>query len=680
MGMCGICGLVGEDAGPGAAAERGKDGGASRWGGTGGWGTANPAAETLRRMSARLRHRGPDEEGSYLEPGVALASRRLSILDVGNAHQPLVNETGEVIAVFNGEIYNYQELRRDLIARGHHFRSAGDGEVIVHLYEEHGESLPRFLEGMFALAIWDRRRQALVLARDRFGVKPLYYAARAGGFSFASELGALTEDPGWETTWDWTALDLYLELNYIPAPYSAFVGARKLPAGHALRWRPGELKLFRYWLLPERLAARAEAASAAGPASPARRIEALGEELLARLRVAVRRRLISDVPLGLFLSGGLDSATTLALMAEATAQPVRTFSVGFAEKSFSELPAARRLARRFGAEHHELMLRPKAIAALPEIASHFDEPFGDSSALPTYFVSRLARQHVKVCLGGDGGDELLAGYQTYAALRLARWYDRLPRRWRSPRLGHWAELLPPRPGKLPWSYRLQKFQQGLAWPAGQRQVGWRAVFTPEQRQRLWRRGVWPGARAALLAGIAGEWESGPDSGSDWLNPALYVDLRLYLADDILVKLDRMTMAHSLEGREPWLDSELALFCFTLPGGAKLRGLRGKYLLRRATRGLLPGAIRHGGKKGFSIPLGAWLRGPLRPAAEAALLGSSRLSDYLDRDFVAMILRRHLRGEADYGRQVWNLMVLAEWMAAAARRPSRSRDSAVSSAA
>lgn len=661
MGMCGICGLVGDIAA--------------------GAGTASPASETLHRMAARLRHRGPDEAGFHGEPGVALGSQRLSILDLAHAHQPLVNETGEVIAVFNGEIYNYQDLRRDLIARGHHFRTEGDGEVIVHLYEEHGESLPRFLEGMFALAIWDRRRRALVLARDRFGVKPLYYAARTGSLSFASELGALTVDTGWDTAWDWTALDLYLELNYIPAPYSAYVGARKLPAGHALRWQNGQLKLFRYWLLPERLAAQAEAARAdtrSAPAPPAaRQLDALGAELLARLRVAVRRRLVSDVPLGLFLSGGLDSATTLALMAEALPRPVQTFSVGFAEKSFSELPAARRLARRFGAGHHELTLPPDAIAALPEIAAHFDEPFGDSSALPVYCLARLARQHVTVCLGGDGGDELLAGYQTYAALQLSRWHDRLPRRWRSPRISQWVELLPPRPGKLPWSYRLQKFRQGLAWPCAQRPVGWRAIFTREQRQRLWRRAVWPGASTALLAGIAAEWETG-----DWLNQALYTDLRLYLADDILVKLDRMTMAHSLEGREPWLDSELAQFCFALPGNVKLRGLRGKYLLRRATRGLLPGGIRRAGKRGFSIPLGAWLRGPLRPAAEAALLGRSRLHDCLDPDFVALILRRHLRGEADYGRQVWNLMVLAEWMtAAAARRPApESQDAAVSSAA
>ncbi len=632
--MCGICGLVGDGA------------------------EAPQAGEMVRRMAGRLRHRGPDEEGSHAEPGVRLASQRLSVLDLAHAHQPLMNETGDVIAVFNGEIYNFQDLRRDLIARGHHFRTSGDGEVVVHLYEEHGESLPRFLEGMFALALWDRRRQALVLARDRFGVKPLYYAARPQGLSFASELGALTADPGWDQEWDWTALDLYLELNYIPAPYSAYIGARKLPAGHVLRWQRGQLRLFRYWLLPERLAAHAEHAAAA-PSEPE-----LAAELLARLRIAVRRRLISDVPLGLFLSGGLDSATTLALMAEALPRPVQTFSVGFAEKAFSELPAARRLARCFGAEHHELTLRPQDVAALPEIAAHCDEPFGDSSALPVYFVSQLARQHVTVCLGGDGGDELLAGYQTYAALRLSRWLDRLPARWRSPRLSQWVELLPPRPGKLPWSYRLQKFRQGLQWPWAQRAVGWRAIFTPEQRQRLWRRPVRPGASRELLAAIAGEWDT-----ADWLNRALYTDLRLYLADDILVKLDRMTMAHSLEGREPWLDSDLVQFVFSLPGSVKLRRLRGKYLLRRATRGLLPASIRRAGKRGFSIPLGAWLRGPLRGAAQDALLGNRRLGDCLDRDFVAMILRRHWNGEADYGRQIWNLMVLSAWMAAAAQ-PAR----------
>ncbi|MGH9534422.1 MAG: asparagine synthase (glutamine-hydrolyzing) [Terriglobales bacterium] len=630
--MCGICGMVGAPAK-----------------------TPEAAQAQVGRMAARLRHRGPDEEGYYGGAGIALGSRRLRILDLEHGQQPLRNERGDVVAVFNGEIYNYAELRRELLARGHQFRSQGDGEVIVHLYEEHGESLPRFLEGMFALAIWDAPRRALILARDRFGVKPLYYAARTAGLSFASELAALREDPGWDHGWDHTALDLYLELNYIPAPYSAYLGARKLPAGHVLRWQEGQLRLFRYWSLPERLAARAEAAGGAPEPPPEAE---LAEELQALLGASVRRRLVSDVPLGLFLSGGLDSASVLALMSEALPRPVRTFSVGFAEKSFSELPAARRLARRFGADHQELILRPEAVAELPAIAAQFDEPFGDSSALPVYLVAQLARRSVTVCLGGDGGDELLAGYPTYAALALSRWHDRLPPRLRAHAAGTWMELLPPSRGKLPWSYRLAKFRQGITLPPAQRVVGWRAIFTREERRRLWRRAVWPGTSSALLAEIAAEWETG-----DWLNQALYTDLRLYLCDDILVKLDRMTMAHSLEGREPWLDTELVLFAFSLPGRLKLRRWRGKHLLRRAMRGRLPAATLRAGKQGFSIPLGAWLRGPLRRVAEETLRGGA-LEELLDRDLIAMMLRRHASGEADYGRQLWNLMVLAQWLAAA----------------
>ena len=634
--MAGICGLVGEAAGNHAH-----------------------AAATVQAMDARLRHRGPEGEEIYLGERAALGWRSPR----PQSAKPLAAPSGDcgdaVIAFCDGEIYNAAELRRNLLARGHRFRGEDTGELLVHLYQEHGESLPRHLQGTFAFALWDAPRRSLLLARDRFGVKPLYYALRGAapgdGLSFASELGALRADPVWDDAWDWTALDLYLQLDHIPAPYSAYAGARKLAAGHVLRWRPEGLRQFRYWFVPERLAARAEE-TARGQPHHATEAE-LEEELLARLRTAVRRRLTAE-PVGLLLNGGLESAGLLALLREASPGPVKTFAVATAKRS-SPLPAARRLARRFGAEHQELLLRPEALAAAgPAFAASGGEPFGDARAIPLYFLAQAARPKVRACMVAEGALELLAGRPEYAALALAHGWDRLPRLRRGGAVAGRTELWPPR-GPRPWSGRLHRFRQSLALPSAQRMAAWRTVFNREQRRRLWRHAVWPGGSGELLAAIAAEWPE-----ADWLNQTLYCDLRLHVGDGSLAMLDRMTMAHGLEARAPWLDADLALFLLSLPAHHKLPHLRGMHLLRRAVRGRLPAAARRPVGREFSMPLGTWLRGPLRPLAEETLSSGGALDAELDRDVVAMMLRRHRSGQADYSRQIWNLMVLAQWMAAA----------------
>lgn len=630
--MCGICGMAGRLA----------------------------SAEAVQRMTSFLSHRGPEEEALFRSPDVALGSRRLRIVDLVGARQPLANETGDIVAVFNGEIYNYQDLRAELRAKGHRFRSHGDGEVLVHLYEEHGESLVRRLEGMFAFALWDKDRQSLLLARDRFGVKPLYYSLRGDGIVFASELGALLEDADFSTEPDFAALDLYLELNYIPSPYTVYAAARKLPPATLLRWRRGDTRTFRYWMLDE------QDPAGAAPAQALDEPQAI-EQLQALLRRAVARRMISDVPVGLFLSGGMDSATVLAFMAEQSAKPVKTYSVGFRERQFSELGPARRLARRFGCDHHELVLTPEAIRELPAITARFHEPFGDSSALPTFCIARAARRDVTVCLGGDGGDEIFAGYETYRALELSRWCDRLPSGWLSTAPVTWLEKLPLGNGKVPLQYRLRKFRAELDFPLHERTVRWRTIFSAAQRRQLWRMPPPTLGAERLIAEVGREW-----AGADPLNRALYLDLRLYLADDILTKFDRMTMANSLEGREPLLDTDLVRFMFSLPPHLKMRRLRGKYLLRRAMAGRLPAFVLHRGKQGFSIPLGEWLRGPLRPLVEDRLLApSADFAQWFDRGFIASLVREHLHRRADHGRQLWNLLAVALWLDLVRDRQARS---------
>ena len=606
--MCGICGL------------------ASR-------GAVDP--QRLARMSATLDHRGPDSDGTFVADGVGLAARRLSIIDLAAGDQPIANEDGTVVVVQNGEIYNYAELTHQLRRAGHAFRTHSDTEVIAHAYEEWDLGFAERLRGMFAIAIWDAPRRRLVLARDRYGIKPLYYRVAGDELSFASELRAL---PRGEIDLD--ALECLLAFNSIPAPYSIFREVRKLPQGHLLVWTDGREALERY------------ARPAPVPASEVRAEEEaeLVEELRARLRDSVRAHLVSDVPVGVLLSGGVDSCTLAALAAEEATYPLRTFSIGFAERSFDELADARRVAERYGTIHREHVLEPDAALLLPALADAFDEPFADSSALPTYLVSRLAREDVKVALSGEGGDELFGGYYTYAADLLAQRVG-----WAAPALKPLAEHLPTSTSKAAFDYRLKRFVRAAHLPPLERHHGWKEIFSADARAEL--RGTRsPFDPVDVLRARFDETE-----GAELLARLQDVDLGTYLVDDLLVKTDRASMAHSLEARVPFLDSVVTGFALALPTRHKVRGLRKKVLLRKAVEPLLPPEVVHGRKRGFSIPAAAWLRGELEPFARDTLSADTlRTQGFFRHEPVQRLLDEHVSGTQDWSRQLWCLLAFTLW--------------------
>jgi asparagine synthase (glutamine-hydrolysing) len=597
--------------------------------------------EAVKRMSSRLVHRGPDSDGVFHDGGVALAMRRLSIIDLEHGDQPISNEDGSVTVVQNGEIYNYRELRRGLEGRGHRFRTSSDTEVLVHLYEEHGDGFVERLRGMFAIALWDSRERRLLLARDRFGIKPLYYRLHDGALSFASELKAMLEQPGFSREIDPEAVAAYLAFNSIPAPLTVFAEARKLPAGTLAVWRDGELSQRRY------------ARPAPVEAGQARRRPAgeLAAELRETLRGSIRAHLVADVPVGVLLSGGVDSAGIVALAAAEQAEPVKTFSVGFEEASFDELERARLVAQRYGTEHHEIVLRPDAVELFPKLVEAFDEPFGDSSALPTYLVSELAAGEVKVALSGEGGDELFGGYYTYVADLLA------------PRVGRLAavaapliERLPSSDSKVSLDYKAKRFARGAGLPPLERHHAWKEIFSRQ-------------TQTALLGGRDPGWDPvdlyreryAETAGAEPLARLQDVDLGIYLVDDLLVKTDRSSMAHSLELRVPFLDNEVATMALGLATPLKVRGLAKKRLLRQALAPLLPKEVLRGPKQGFSIPVAAWLRGPLQGFAREVLAAETlSRQGWLDPATVSGLLDSHSAGREDLSRQLWGLIAFTLW--------------------
>jgi asparagine synthase (glutamine-hydrolysing) len=615
--MCGICGIA--TAGRGAGAD----------------------LEAVRAMNARLAHRGPDSDGVFQDGGVALAMRRLSIIDLEGGDQPISGEDGAVTVVQNGEIYNYRELRNELERRGHRFATRSDTEVLVHLYEEHGDAFVERLRGMFAIALWDRREQRLLLARDRFGIKPLYYRLVDGTLSFASELKAMLEQPGFSREIDPRAVAAFLAFNSIPAPLTVFAEARKLPQGTLAVWRDGELTQTRY------------ARPAPVEAGEVRRRPeaALAEELRETLRDSVRAHLVADVPVGVLLSGGVDSAGLVALAAGEQAEPVKTFSVGFEEASFDELDRARLVARRYGSDHHEIVLRPDAVELFPKLVEAFDEPFGDSSALPTYLVSELAAGTVKVALSGEGGDELFGGYYTYVADLLA------PRvGWLAALAAPLVERLPSSDSKVSFDYKAKRFARAARLPPLERHHAWKEIQSPASRRRL-----------------LGERDPGWDpvdvyreryaetAGAESLARLQDVDLGIYMVDDLLVKTDRASMAHSLELRVPFLDNEVAAAALGLATPLKVRGLAKKRLLRRALAPLLPKEVLRGPKQGFSIPVAAWLRGPLQGFARDVLAAETLgRQGWFDPATVTALLDRHCVGEEDLSRQLWGLIAFTLW--------------------
>ena len=593
----------------------------------------------LRHMCAVIRHRGPDDEGVRVDGGVGLGMRRLSIIDLATGHQPIRNEDASVWVVFNGEIYNFRELRRDLERRGHRFATSSDTEVIVHGYDEWGEGVFSRLQGMFAIALWDRPAAALLLARDRLGIKPLYYAERGGGrLLFGSELKSLLAAGEIDRELDPAALEHYLAFLYTPPDQSILRGVRKLPPGHLLRWRKGAVRVHAYWRPPvdERPLEAPEAEAA----------------LLEHLRRAVRSHLVSDVPLGAFLSGGIDSSLVVGLMAEASDRPVKTFSIGFDEPAYDELDAARTVARHFGTDHHEFVVRPDALAIADRLVAHFDEPFGDSSAIPTWYVSELARRHVTVVLSGDGGDELFGGYDRYLPHPLVAGFDRLS----LPGARQIAGVIGRR---LPRGATGRRFLQHVAQPQVERYIDAVSFFGAEDRAALLapalRHGEGPSPERRLAAHFA------RSAHLPFGSRMMHADLVTYLPEDILTKVDRMSMAHSIESRVPLLDHRLVEFALSLPLDLKIRDGVRKRILKDVGRRLLPESILTRRKQGFAVPLAVWCRGRLREAF-SDVLRSTRLRQrgYFEAREIDRLLDEHLAGRRDHELRLWQLFMFELW--------------------
>jgi len=623
--MCGICGFVDG---------RGLDAGA-------------PAL--LRAMTDVIVHRGPDDDGYYLDGQAALGMRRLSIIDLVTGKQPIANEDKTVWVVYNGEIFNFPALKKDLLARGHAFSTNADTEVIVHLYEDLGDDFVHKLNGMFAIALWDFKRKRLVLVRDRLGIKPLHVAEDRGRLYFASEIKSLLRAPLARDI-DFEAMGQYLAFEYIPAPKSIFRGIRKLLPGQILTFEGGRTDIRTYWDV-----------RFAGPKAVDRRSEEdIAEEVAVRLKESVRMRLLSDVPLGVFLSGGIDSSSVTALMSEVAAGAVQTYSIGFREKTFDELDAARLVARRFGTDHHEFVVAPKEVRELlPVLMGYLDEPLADASVIPTYVISRLARQFVTVALAGDGGDELFGGYDTYKAYKVARHYRKVPSLVRRGLVRPAVRRLRASGKRLSFEFKAKKFIAGAEYPPEVANVIWWGAYTPDLRAKLLSPDVRekiaedPYAPIAFHAANAGE-----AAGLDRIS---YLDLKLYLQDDLLVKVDRMSMANSLEIRVPFLDYTFVEFAAGIPHRLKLKGLTSKHILKRALASRLPPEILHKKKIGFDIPLGIWIREDLR-AFTLDILAPERLRrhGFFDESFVRSLLEEHLRGSHNHRQLLWPLIIFQSW--------------------
>jgi len=599
------------------------------------------AATTLvHRMCDVIRHRGPDDEGVWVDEGVALGMRRLSIIDLSTGHQPIHNEDRSVWIVFNGEIYNYRELRRELEAAGHRFYTSTDTEVIVHAYEQWGKQAITRLRGMFGLAIWNTRTRALLVARDRIGIKPMHYATVDGRFYFGSELKSLLEAPDLPRDLDPDALDHYLSFLYTPRDRSIFKQVQKLPPGHLLTWQDGRLNVEQYWELPADETFTGSEADAV-------------DQLRAVLTDAVRSHLISDVPLGAFLSGGIDSSLVVGLMSQVSGARVKTFSIGFDEPEFDELDAARRVAEHFGTEHHEFVVKPDGVGILDRLVSHFDEPFGDPSAIPTWYVSEMARRHVTVVLSGDGGDELFGGYDRYVPHPRVAAFDRYcPRTLR--RVAAVAAA------RLPYGVRGKNFLRHVGRDDTGRYLDAIRFFgadeklsllTPDLLQRIEE----PDPEARLARHFA------RFARLPWPSQMMRFDAETYLPEDVLTKVDRMSMAHSIESRVPLLDNEVIAFASALPDAMKIKGGRRKHVLKEVAATLLPREIIERKKQGFGVPLVTWFRGNLRELFADTLLAPAALQrGYFQPAFVSRLVSEHLAGTRDHSWRLWQLVVFERW--------------------
>jgi len=622
--MCGICGISPSEA-------------------------RTPERNILERMTQAIIHRGPDSDGFHMESGVGLGVRRLAIIDVEGGDQPIPNEDESLWIVFNGESHNFPDLYADLVKRGHEFRTRSDTECILHLYEDYGDDCVQHLRGQAAFALWDGKKRRLLLARDRMGKKPLYYTIQNGTLYFGSELSAILTALPHKPEINLEAIDLYLSLQYIPDPFTAYEGIHKLPPAHTLVWQNGQIKLNRYWdfsYQPKHTTSEEE----------------LIEELRALLKESVKMRLISEVPLGAHLSGGTDSTIIVALMAELSDAPVKTFSVGFEEESFSELEYARSVAQRYSTDHHEFILKYGDIpSTLEKITYHFGEPFADPSALPLYHISKLTREHVTVVINGDGGDEDFAGYQRYWLDPLANKYLRAPRFLTRSLIPSIARQLPDssdRPVGESFVNGLKRLEQLTEIDSRASILRWSSYFSPHQRARLWKPEFKFKADNAQSL-LAEKFDSVKGS---YLDKTLYTDLHTYLPGDLLVKADRMAMAASIEPRSPFLDHKMVEWSARVPDQFKVRGRSGKYLLKKAFDSYLPENVKKHRKQGFGIPVGAWFRGPLYDWAKKLLIANGNsLNRWFDRNAMDTMLEEHRAGRVDHGKRIYALTMLALWL-------------------
>ncbi len=620
--MCGICGILN-------------------------FGVAEPVSrETLRSMCDVMSHRGPDDEGFFVERNVALGMRRLSIIDLSTGHQPISNENGTVWIVFNGEIYNHLILRKELESKGHKFSTNTDTEVIVHAYEEDGEDCVNKLRGMFAFAIWDKSKKKLFLARDRIGIKPLYYYVDDKRLVFGSELKVILEYPGIPKDLDFEALDNFLTFEYIPAPLTIFKKIRKLPQAHILSVENNKISINEYWKLHFKEVKRTE--------------EETCDELYEVLKEAVKMRLISDVPLGAFLSGGIDSSTVVGLMSEVMDRPVKTFSIGFDDPSYNELNYARTIAKHFGTDHTELVVKPDIVGWVDRLIKYLDEPFGDFSIFPTFLVSELAKKQVTVTLSGDGGDELFAGYEYYMADKIESYYRKIPGIFREKLIPSVVESIPPSSQKKGLVNKIKRFVEGTHHPARLRHFRWAKFLSEEEKSLLYSEDVKRELEGVDTYSVFTKYLN-ESNGADHLGKELFADIKTYLCDDILVKVDRMTMANSLEGRVPFLDHKFVEFVATIPSGMKLNGFESKYILKKSMSRILPKEILHRDKQGFSIPIKNWLKDELKPLMGEVLSARKiKREGFFNPDYIDRLKAEHLKGVENHSHRLWALMVFGIW--------------------
>ncbi|KPK42257.1 MAG: hypothetical protein AMJ78_03075, partial [Omnitrophica WOR_2 bacterium SM23_29] len=606
----------------------------------------------LKKMNDALYARGPDDEGYFIKGYIGLANKRLSIIDVEGGKQPIFNEDGKICIVYNGEVYNYLELKKELEEKGHIFKTKTDTEVIVHLYEEHKEDCVKFLNGMFAFALWDSREERLLLARDRFGIKPLVYSDKGGRLIFASETKAIIQDDAVNRDADFEAVHYYLTYLSVPSPLTIYKGIKKLPPASILICQDGQVIIKRYWAL-ESKRLRFDT------------IEEYGDEFYRLLKNSVKMQLMSDVPLGVFLSGGLDSSSVVGLMSQVSSQPLKTFSIGFKEKEFDELKYARFIAKRFNTDHHELIMTPEDLGRIEDLIWNLDEPHADSSALASYLVSKLAAPYVKVALTGVGGDELFAGYHAYVADKISLYYSMMPKALTQKAIPNLISLIRMNTQKPSRMRRTLRFFESVHLPFEKRHTKWMTLlgFNDAEKNELYSDYLKSQTHGLDMFTVTSEYFKRTETLElDYLNGAMYVDLNTYLINDVLQQVDRMTMANSLEARVPFLDYRLVEFAFAIPSNLKLKGLSLKSLIRKSMEGLLTEEITKREKHGFGVPIREWFKSELIRQNIDKFLNDSAIKrrGFFRVEYVKQLIDEHISGKADNSHKIWLIMVLEIW--------------------